>query len=184
MDKNVIEKDEQIQKQINDYKLNVYPDKLSKYNEALAKWEETKKGGKPIPPGRPGYGMQSWFKTDQDSRGIHYKKYISSIVPFAINGVIWDQGESGTGITSVDQFTITSRIISSWRKVFSNDNLPFFYFDKRQDFPKDFNEKMKVHSNVFLINTNGLGQELHPMDKAAYSERAFNLIMEKIYKVK
>jgi hypothetical protein len=51
--------------------------------------------------------------------GDLYKMHIQPVVPLAIRGVLWDQGESGSGIGGVDQLTIMRVLIQSWRKAWA-----------------------------------------------------------------
>ena len=87
-------------------------DKLQeKYQQDLDKWkplaEAAKKDGKTPPPqprqpATPG-------KVGQNEPGYLYKAQHQPAVPFAIRGVLWDQGESGTQIGGVDQYTLMAR---------------------------------------------------------------------------
>lgn len=47
--------------------------------------------------------------------GHLYEKHIRPFQPFAIRGVLWDQGESGTGIGGVPQPPLMGALIRSWR---------------------------------------------------------------------
>ncbi|HEY3324016.1 MAG TPA: hypothetical protein VGP72_26420 [Planctomycetota bacterium] len=103
----------------------------AKYKEALAKWEkadaEAKKDGKkspgkpkqPLPPGECEGGMGSLFKV-----------HIQPFIPFAMRGVFWDQGESGTAVTGVDQYTIMGALIRGWRKDWGQGEFPFIHVQK------------------------------------------------------
>jgi sialate O-acetylesterase len=61
--------------------------------------------------------------------GDLYAKHIDYIVPFAIRGVLWDQGESKTQIPGVDQYTAMSALISGWRGVWGQ-GFPFLHVQK------------------------------------------------------
>jgi sialate O-acetylesterase len=61
--------------------------------------------------------------------GYHYKK-IECYAPYAIRGVLWDQGESGTKIPGVDQYTVMNALITGWRKAWSIEDLPFLHIQK------------------------------------------------------
>jgi len=177
LERSAIDKNKNIQAQINAYK-RTYTVKYREYEAAMSEWKQKKRGRKPRAPVRPGYEMQSWFKTDIDSRGKHYKNYIQPIIPYAIRGFIWDQGESGTGIASVRQGTITSNIVYNWRQHWGDDKLPFYYFNKKQ-YSANFKKTMAQVKNCSVITTKELRQELHPADKDAYAQRAFEIIMKK-----
>jgi len=51
-------------------------------------------------------------------------------VPYAIRGVLWDQGESGTAVPEVDQFTMMGALIRGWRNVWGQGDFPFLYVQK------------------------------------------------------
>lgn len=103
-----------------------------KYTQDLAAWEkaaeEAKKAGKsppprPSPPGKPG--------EVRGKIGNLYEVYIRPFIPFGIRGVLWDQGESGTAITGVDQYTLMGALIRGWRKDWGQgDYLPFLFVQK------------------------------------------------------
>jgi sialate O-acetylesterase len=47
--------------------------------------------------------------------GSIWKTRIEPVIPYACRGVIWDQGDSGTGVPGVDQFTLVAGILAEWR---------------------------------------------------------------------
>ena len=61
--------------------------------------------------------------------GDLYIRFIRPIIPYAIRGVLWDQGESGTQIAGVDQFTVMGALIRGWRKEWGQD-FPFLHIQK------------------------------------------------------
>ena len=60
----------------------------------------------PPPPPEPTFPTET---------GSHWKARIEPLIPYACRGVIWDQGDSGTGAPGVDQFTLVSAILREWR---------------------------------------------------------------------
>ena len=62
--------------------------------------------------------------------GDYYAMVIQPIVPYAIRGVLWDQGESGTGVDEIDQYTMTGALIKGWRDAWGQGNFPFLYVQK------------------------------------------------------
>ncbi|MBE3109509.1 MAG: sialate O-acetylesterase [Acidobacteria bacterium] len=102
-----------------------------KYEQNLAKWEkeaaEAKQAGKPTPrkpaaPVKAGKG--------QGKIGNLYEAHIRPFIPHAIRGVLWDQGESGTAITGMDQYTLMGALIRGWRKEWGQGDFPFLYVQK------------------------------------------------------
>ncbi|MEX0776003.1 MAG: hypothetical protein WD042_09865 [Phycisphaeraceae bacterium] len=103
---------------------------MKKYEEAQAEWDkapaEARKGQlpprKPAPLLKPGEG--------RSPIGGLYKRDIKPFIPYAIRGVLWDQGESGTGILGVEQYTLMGALIRSWRKEWGQGDFPFIYMQK------------------------------------------------------
>lgn len=62
--------------------------------------------------------------------GDLYKQHILPVVPYGIRGVLWDQGESGTAIQGLDQFTTMGALIGGWRDAWGQGEFPFLYVQK------------------------------------------------------
>lgn len=99
--------------------------------EKLAAWEkaaeQAKKDGKnppakPVAPVAPG---ESAGKI-----GNLYEAHVRPMQPFAIRGVVWDQGESGTAINGVDQFTLMGALIRGWRSEWAQGDFPYIFIQK------------------------------------------------------
>ncbi len=91
-------------------------DKAKKdYEEKLVAWEkateQAKRDGK-NPPGKPQAPVAAGESTGKI--GHLYESHIRPMQPFAIRGVLWDQGESGTAINGVDQFTLMGALMFHW----------------------------------------------------------------------
>jgi sialate O-acetylesterase len=95
------------------------------FEAALAKWkiaaEAAKKEEKPVPfqprmPSEPGHGSN-------DPTTL-YNGMIAPLLPFAIKGAIWYQGESNAG-KPIEYRTLYAAMISDWRKRWGND-FPFY----------------------------------------------------------
>ena len=61
--------------------------------------------------------------------GQRYETIIRPCIPYAIRGVLWDQGESSTGVKGIDQYTLMGGLIKGWRKDWGQD-FPFIYVQK------------------------------------------------------
>jgi sialate O-acetylesterase len=102
------------------------PNKAAKeFEVALANWEKAaaaaKADGKPIPrkptmPPPPGLG--------QNDASTLYNGMISPLLPYAIKGAIWYQGESNAG-KPIEYRTLYADMISDWRKRWGHD-FPFY----------------------------------------------------------
>jgi sialate O-acetylesterase len=101
------------------------------YEAVLAGWEkaveDAKKAGKSPPPKPP-----APVKAGESAGKIGnlYEAHIRPMMPFGIRGVLWDQGESGTAITGVDQYTLMGALIRGWRKEWGQGEFPFLYVQK------------------------------------------------------
>jgi sialate O-acetylesterase len=95
------------------------------YEAALAKWkaaaEEAKAVGKPEPkkPGMPGVPG-----TSPGEPSTLYNGMIAPLLPFAVKGAIWYQGESNAG-RPIEYRTLYAEMIKDWRKRWGHD-FPFY----------------------------------------------------------
>ena len=62
--------------------------------------------------------------------GDLYKQHILPVVPYGIRGVLWDQGEAGTAIKDLDQFTTMGALIGGWRDAWGQGEFPFLCVQK------------------------------------------------------
>jgi sialate O-acetylesterase len=112
---------------------NDYQRKLDNWNkriEAIRSETSQRQGAKsapeprkPVPPAPPGQCAQGRI-------GDLYEAHIRPFIPYGIRGVLWDQGENGTGMTGVDQFTLMGALIAGWRKEWGQGAFPFLYVQK------------------------------------------------------
>lgn len=106
--------------------------RLAAYEKALADWpaavEAAKAAGKPEPakPMKPAPAGQ----IAGGRVGDLYDANIKPVVPFGIRGVLWDQGESGTALQGLDQFTVMGALIRGWRTAWEQGEFPFLYVQK------------------------------------------------------
>jgi sialate O-acetylesterase len=78
---------------------------------------------KPVPPAPPG-------QCDQGPIGSLYDVHIRPLIPHGIRGVLWDQGENGTGLNGVEQDALMGALIAGWRKDWGQGAFPFLYVQK------------------------------------------------------
>ncbi len=97
------------------------------YEASLVKWqqesEKAKAEGKKAPrkPGEPRDPH-----TDQHNPCVLYNGMIAPLVPYAIRGAIWYQGESNGPTHSVYD-VIMETVIRNWRQAWGQGEFPFFY---------------------------------------------------------
>jgi sialate O-acetylesterase len=51
-------------------------------------------------------------------------------IGYGVRGVLWDQGESGTSLNGLDQYTVMGALIRGWRKEWGQGRFPFLYVEK------------------------------------------------------
>ncbi len=107
--------------QLKDFETRVLPAWQKAADAAKASGKTV--GREPSPPGKPGTarGQQP---------GYLYAAHIQPFVGYGMRGVLWDQGESGTAIGGVDQYTLMGALISGWRKAWNNGQFAFIYVQK------------------------------------------------------
>lgn len=98
---------------------DAYPAQLAKYREALANYEKeaaaAKTHGKPFTKRRPG---APWQPTEL------YNGMIAPLIPFAIQGAIWYQGESNAGRAHQYRMLFAD-LIRNWRHDWKQGDFPF-----------------------------------------------------------
>jgi sialate O-acetylesterase len=205
--------DEKSQRLIQEYG-KIYPEQLKAYEEkALPAWEKAvseakaegkKEPNKPNPPSAPG---MVWGKEP----GYLYEPFIRPFVGYGIRGVLWDQGESGTGLGFVDQHTLMGALIRGWRKEWGIGDFPFLYVQKpsgggcawdpnnpvtRQSEPfgplppvvPAMNPGVEMHirimnyPNTAMVISSDLGSGIHPTNKSGYGSRAAQVALGTAYK--
>ncbi|HEV7405528.1 MAG TPA: hypothetical protein VGO11_21465 [Chthoniobacteraceae bacterium] len=107
----------------------------AKYDADLAAWQPladaAKKEGKPVPPGQPRLAPIPLHAGEPRGKiGNLFEAYVRPYVGYAIKGVLWDQGESGTAITGCDQYPLMGALIKGWRKDWGQGDFPFLYVQK------------------------------------------------------
>jgi sialate O-acetylesterase len=91
--------------------------------------DKLKAEGKPVPrqpspPPKPG------MLNGNREIGYLFEAHIRPFLGYGIRGVLWDQGESGTALGGVDQYTAMGALIAGWRKAWNVGEFPFIYVQK------------------------------------------------------
>lgn len=104
-----------------------YPEKKAKFDADLAAWKEEQAAAKaanqpftkqqPRAPGGPGH---------QNTPSGLYNAMISPLVPYALRGAIWYQGESNAG-RAREYRDLFSSMITGWRAKFGQGDFPFYW---------------------------------------------------------
>jgi sialate O-acetylesterase len=104
-----------------------YPENLKRYEEALAahreKARQAKEQGKPFNQRAPSPPMGP--EHPHSPAGL-YNAMIAPLVPYAIRGAIWYQGESNAG-RAYQYRTLFPAMIASWREAWNQGEFPFLF---------------------------------------------------------
>jgi len=204
--------DEPSQKLIATYTTE-YPALLKNYEEvevprvtALIKKQMAE--GKPVaripaPPVKPGTALNQ-------KPGYLYEQHLRPFVGYGIRGALWDQGESGTAVGGVDQYTLMGALIRGWRKEWDQGEFPFIYVqkpsgngcawdyenpvtNKAQPFsglpaavPADgayveTHVKIMTYPNTGMAISSDLGPYTHPTNKSGYGWRSAQVALGLAY---
>lgn len=115
-----------------------------------------------------------------DGFGNLYKEYIDPVVPYALRGFLWDQGEQGIGFSNADWTAAMHALVSSWRKAWGQGDLPWSATDH---YPDDLEAKLhEAGLKAFKIaKTDGLSRALHPLNKWQYAQKHVDNILPMVY---
>jgi sialate O-acetylesterase len=98
-----------------------------KHRADLAKWEEAAKqakaDGKDAPPKPRGPTDPA---QDPHRGAVLYNGMINPLLPYAVKGAIWYQGESNAG-AAYQYRTLFPTMIESWRAAWKNPDMPFLF---------------------------------------------------------
>lgn len=112
-----------------------------------------------------------------------YNAMIHPMVPFAIKGVIWYQGESNRGDAMLYYHKMRA-LINGWRKLWNNEKLPFYFvqlapFTYRggdQMLPEIWEAQSEAmnkipYTGMAIINDIGNLRDIHPKNKQEVGRR-------------
>jgi sialate O-acetylesterase len=158
----------------------------------------------PVPISKPGE-MPGGKKP-----GYLYDLYVKPYIPYAIRGVLWDQGESGTAITGVDQYAVMGALIRGWRNTWGQGDFPFLYIQKpsgggpalnpadpvtvaaNKFVPqpasaagdaayRELHIRISQYPNTFMVISSDLGPDTHPWNKSGYGVRGSRVALAAVY---
>ncbi|MCG3147854.1 MAG: hypothetical protein PCFJNLEI_01295 [Verrucomicrobiae bacterium] len=140
----------------------------------------------------------------------YYETYIRPLQPYGIRGVLWDQGENGTGIVGLnDQYLVIDALIRCWRQDWEQPQLPFLIVQKQSgggcawDYTNPITAKAEPFGplpatmagepawgayprlanlpHTGLVITSDLGGGQHPVNKSGYAHRAADVALGMVY---
>ena len=150
-------------------------------------------GPAPIPPADSDYTTQM---IEQVANFGLYEEFIAPIVPYAIRGVIWYQGEANAGNVElgVHYEEMLRTLIASWREAWTAPRMPFYFVQlpcwENNDFAKSwhFNRQSMLNvvrsmPDVGMAVTADVGDihDLHPPNKRPVGERLALWALAKAY---
>lgn len=172
-----------------------FPKKLEAHRTALKKWNadaaKAKVEGHPLSP-------QSAPKAPVEADGGHrapgnlFNGMIAPLMPFAIKGVIWYQGEgNGMNVPLAREYaTLFPRMISDWREQWGQGDFPFLFvqlpnFNSPVHWPwvREAQLKALALPNTGMAVTTDIGEadDLHPPDKIYVGKRLALVARQLVY---
>ena len=166
---------------------------VARYEKKLAEYTENgTQGRKPRMPAQPRRP-----NARQAYPGNLYNGMVRPVVPFAIRGVIWYQGESNTKRAGHYEVSL-QRLIKTWRKDWGQGDFPFYFvqlpnfrapwknpmeFDDWPVVRQAFLNTVKSTPNTGMAITIDVGHisNIHPGNKIAVGERLAAVALRKTY---
>ena len=134
---------------------------------------------------------------DQNEPGCLYRCMLSRVIPFAMRGVWWYQGESSADAENCGRYQAQMEaMIDDWRRAFENDSLVFIqtqlapYDTSRRAVPCDWPrirqaqlDVCRTRNHVHLINLTGIGENrnIHPRPKIEAGLRMAWATLNEVY---
>ncbi|HEY0257787.1 MAG TPA: sialate O-acetylesterase, partial [Candidatus Methylacidiphilales bacterium] len=157
------------------------------YNPILKEWQaaaaQATAKGQPVPPkpvpSAPQPKAPNLPEGAPSTPTVLYNGMIAPLIPYAIKGAIWYQGEANAGAAKEYQ-TLFPRMITDWREKWNQGDFPFFYvqlanFMKPQVEPSEGGWAYLREAQLMTLslpNTGmatavdiGNGADIHPKDK-------------------
>ncbi|HQM48895.1 MAG TPA: sialate O-acetylesterase [Candidatus Hydrogenedentes bacterium] len=173
-----------------------YPQALEEFNKQMEEWnkaaEQAKKDGKEA-PAKP----RAPLGPDHPHRPASlYNAMIAPLIPYAIRGAIWYQGESNAG-RAYQYRAIFPAMIEDWREHWNQGNFPFLFvqlanFTERKPDPgdSDWAELREAQSMTLKLKNTGMAviidigdaADIHPKNKQDVGKRLAYWALDKTYK--
>ncbi len=161
-----------------------YDQDYRRYVSAVGDW--SKEAGSALDAGKPAPAMPPappLLKIGHTEEAGTYQAMIHPLVPYALRGFLWYQGESNNG-EGMLYTTKMEALIAGWRKQFRAPDAPFLfvqlapfhYGEKRElDLPSLWwaqQEALKIpHTGMAVTNDIGDVKDIHPNKKAEVARR-------------
>ncbi|MCS3801128.1 sialate O-acetylesterase [Niastella sp. OAS944] len=166
----------------------------------------------------PGSAIEPWLparsttpKTDtskstEETAGKFFTGLIQPLAPYALSGFLWYQGETNCMLNQREEYTQSMLLlINSWRGLWNNSNLPFYYVQIAPYYYSGYKGKVKLNDrslayfraaqdkvltltkNTARIITTDLVdkvEDLHPAYKWEIGKRLAWLALDRTYHIK
>jgi len=133
------------------------------YEAALKKWQAEKakaeKAGKKFTQRGPRRPIKM---------GDLYVGGVEKFVPYAIRGVLWDQGESRTAIPEVDQITAMTALINGWRKAWDQGDFHFLHVQKPSGGGPAWDPSNPVNTGAVKFTEQPTAPQVVPLGRLKY----------------
>jgi len=156
-----------------------YKKQLALWKAQGKKWVKGKLPRKPRKPGKP--------QADRQFPSVMYNAMIHPLVPYAIKGTIWYQGESNAGFYPDVFAPRFMSMIEGWRKAWGQGDFPFYYvqlanYKQIAEQPKETDgwatvcDQQRIalklkNTGMAVINDIGEARDIHPKNKIDTGKR-------------
>lgn len=111
------------------YAKEILPGLKERHLKDVARWEQSPRANdpasKPHPPAEPG-----GTRMPHHIVGKLFEEHIRPVIPFAIRGVLWDQGENVSAAAGPDQTQTMNALIRGWRNDWGQGGFPWVFIQK------------------------------------------------------
>jgi sialate O-acetylesterase len=128
---------------------------------------------------------------DQHQPTVLYNGMINVVIPYAIRGAIWYQGESILGNTGIPMYAhVMETLVTEWRKRWAEGNFPFYAVQlaalkNNSNNPRVREQQAEIRSlpNTGLTVTVDIGDSanVHPKNKEPLCDRLSRIALANVY---
>ena len=175
------------------------PEEVTSFNAIRTAWRKSRDDAKAAkqPFTEPEPNAPAGFPSYRTAAALH-NGMIHPLVPYALRGAIWYQGESSTSISAVYQGRMAA-LISGWRKAFDQGDFPFYWVQLPNLDVGGLNatnwswaEMREAQAKALSVPNTGLAvtidvgenKGLHPKNKKPVGERLALLALARTYGIK
>ena len=186
-------------KSISDWLAKVEPDYRANVLHSLDAYSSFEKAARlaianntplPLPPAAITYPIN-----DSKQATALYNGHIHPMIPYAIRGAIWYQGENNLGLGDTDIYTDkTKALIGGWRKLWGQGDFPFYFVQlapykytfeptRLPEFWAAQTKAAEIIPNTGMAVINDIGDfgDIHPKNKQEVGRRLALLALSKTY---